>query len=275
MTPTIEEERNAALLGWYRESGRSLPWRDTAEPYPVLVSEIMLQQTRADRVAAYFERFMDHFPTVEALAAAPFADVAAEWSGLGYNVRAKRLHEAARRIAAEGWPESIDGLMTLPGVGPYTAHAVGAIAFGAPTPAVDTNLRRVLIRWHGEVLEGRRLERAASIALGDADASAWNQAMMDLGATVCLPRTPKCADCPVDVWCAGPDTYQPPRPQARFEGSLRQVRGAIVRRLVTGPATFAELVSTARAEPMLVAEAVDALTADAMITKTPTGYTLT
>jgi A/G-specific adenine glycosylase len=199
------------------------------------------------------------------LAQAPFRQVAALWSGLGYNVRAKRLHEAAKLVHADGWPDSVAGLERLPGVGPYTAQAIAAFAFGTQVAAVDTNVRRVLSRWHGEVLNGRSLPVAAGAALGDADPVDWNQAMMDLGATVCRPRDAQCGSCPVSNWCAGPSAYQPPRAQARFEGSVRQVRGAIMRELIRSGLDFAELVTATGYSAYRLAGGLEGLLDDELI----------
>ncbi|MEN8234042.1 MAG: A/G-specific adenine glycosylase [Actinomycetota bacterium] len=237
---SLDRERNDALLSWYGERRRPLPWRESNDPYRILVSEVMLQQTQVDRVVPYFERFIARFPTTDALASAPLRDVLDAWSGLGYNARAQRLREAARIITDDGWPTTPPELEELPGVGPYTAAAVASIAFGANVAAVDTNLQRVLSRWHGEVLRGAPLHAVASGVLGE-PASDWNQAMMDLGSSVCSPRSPVCGECPVKDWCAGPDAYAPPTPQGRFEGSARQLRGAVVRSLVGGPSTVRQL----------------------------------
>ncbi len=234
MTPRAEvAARNDALLAWYAEHQRDLPWRRTTDPYPVLVSELMLQQTQAARVVPLFESFMRRWPTVEELASADTAEILAAWSGLGYNSRALRLHQAARRIAEEGWPTSAAGLAELPGVGPYTAGAIASISFGEATPAVDTNLRRVISRWEGEPLEGRSLHDAAAQMVGD-PAGSWNQAIMDLGASVCRPREPRCGSCPVSEWCSDPAVYTAPPRQAAFEGSRRQLRGALVRAHLAG-----------------------------------------
>jgi A/G-specific adenine glycosylase len=255
----IEEERNAALVSWYRSEGRALPWRTRPDAYRTLLAEVMCQQTQVERVVPFFERFLEQFPTIEHLAAAPRREVIAAWNGLGYNARATRLHEAAQRIVDHGWPQEVAALEELPGVGPYTARAVAAIAFGGHVAAVDTNLRRVLSRWHGEALDERAATRVATEALGTADAATWNQAVMDLGAVLCRPRRPRCGVCPVRGWCAGPDVYTPPRPQPRFEGSLRQLRGAIVRRLVQAPATFSELIESTGFSAAEVEEAIDGL----------------
>ena len=227
-TGTKVRDRNRALLRWYADHRRDLPWRSDPTPYGTLVSEAMLQQTQVDRVIPRYRAFMERWPTVEALASADREEIVAEWSGLGYNARAVRLHDAARRIAAEGWPTTSEGLAALPGVGPYTAAAIASIGFGEHAAAVDTNLRRVLSRWEGEALSGASLRTVAQDCVGR-PAGDWNQAMMDLGATLCRPRAPRCGACPVSEWCADPTVYEAPRPQGRFEGSRRQLRGALVR----------------------------------------------
>lgn len=241
MALLIEDERNEALFSWYRAEQRSFPWRGETDPYRILVSEAMLQQTQAARVIPFYQRFVDRFPTVESLAAADLQEVLGLWTGLGYNSRGLRLREAARRIDSDGWPTTPEALIELPGVGPYTASAVASFAFGVRVPAVDTNLRRVLSRWHGEPLNGSSLQTAAVAALGD-PSSDWNQAMMDLGATTCVSKMPRCGACPVKDWCSGPASYSPAPAQGRFEGSARQLRGAIVRSLVRGDATFRDIV---------------------------------
>ena len=240
MTARVDRERNEALLSWYAEHRRDLPWRGVSDPYLVLVSEVMLQQTQASRVVPYYHAFVERFPTVEALADAPLREVLAVWSGLGYNGRARRLRDAARIIVAEGWPSDTDALERLPGVGNYTAAAIAAFAFDEPVVTIDTNVRRVISRWNGEPLDGAALQSAAESALGAPPAD-WNQAMMDLGSSLCVARGARCDECPVADWCSGPDSYVPTVAQARFEGSTRQLRGAIVRAVTTAPRTSAEL----------------------------------
>jgi A/G-specific adenine glycosylase len=188
----------------------------------------MLQQTQVSRVIPKFESFMASWPSVESLAVAETDELLTTWSGLGYNSRALRLRDASRLVAANGWPDSINGLMTLPGVGPYTAAAIGSISFGADVPAVDTNLKRVLSRWAGEPLEGSTLDAYAHGVLGS-PAGDWNQALMDLGATLCTPKEPMCGGCPVTKWCTDPAVYDPPPRQSTFKGSHRQLRGALLR----------------------------------------------
>jgi A/G-specific adenine glycosylase len=191
----------------------------------------MLQQTQAARVVNPYERFIDRFPTPKTAADSSTGELLAVWVGLGYNSRALWLREAARMIVADGWPTTMDGLRSLPGVGPYTAAAVACFAFGRQVPAVDTNLRRVLSRWVGRALDKAELAATATDLLPDGAAVDWNQAVMDLGAGICRPK-PDCGTCPVATWCAGPDVYVPPRPQGRFEGSVRQARGSILKTLV-------------------------------------------
>jgi len=200
-----------ALLAWFAEYGRDLPWRRTRNPYAILVSEVMLQQTQVERVIPRYLGWLERWPTVEALAAASPADVIREWQGLGYNRRGLNLHRAARQIAAAGWPED---LTELPGVGPYTAAAVANFAFGRDVLPLDTNVRRIL----------ERTSQTFSSAAG--------QALMDLGATVCLARIPRCGVCPLADECPSRGRrYQPLRKQSSFEGSFRQ-RRALTLRLV-------------------------------------------
>jgi A/G-specific adenine glycosylase len=227
----------ASLLSWYEAVRRPLPWRRTREPYALLVSEVMLQQTQAARVVPYYEAFLARFPDAVALAAAPVRDVLAAWSGLGYNRRALALREAARVVAAEGWPED---LTTLPGVGPYTAAAVGSFAWDRQVAALDTNARRVIERWDGEARAPAALARRAAEWLPPGRAATFNQAMMELGATTCTARAPRCAACPLRAGCAASAAGNPAgvprerRTPARFEDTDRWARGRVVAALVAG-----------------------------------------
>ena len=198
-----------ALLAWFREKGRDLPWRDTRDPYAILVSEVMLQQTQVERVIPRYLRWLERWPTAEALAGAPRADVIREWQGLGYNRRAVSLHRAAERIATAGWP---DDLTELPGVGRYTADAVARFAWEDDVLPVDTNVRRVIERTGG--------------SFGPASA----HALMDLGATVCVARVPRCGICPLAKRCPSRGRrYEPERKQGPFEGSFRQRRATTLK----------------------------------------------
>jgi A/G-specific adenine glycosylase len=223
-----------ALLDWYAASHRDFPWRHTTDPYAVLVSEVMLQQTQASRIAARFPRFMARFPTVESLAAAPPAEVLAEWSGLGYNRRALALQRAAGAVAALGWPRDVAGLQALPGIGPYTARAVASLAFGIPAGVVDTNVRRWLLRRFGGPDAPRRLQLLADelAAPGrNGDVAAWTHATMEFGASICRSRDPRCDACPIARGCPSRGlaaTVPVPR-QPALRGSDRAYRGAILR----------------------------------------------
>jgi len=215
-----------SLLRWFAENARPLPWRETRDPYALLVSEVMLQQTQALRVVPYYERWLARFPDARALAQAPARDVLTLWSGLGYNRRALALQAAARVVAASGWPED---LTELPGVGPYTAAAVASFAWGRQEAAIDTNVRRVLER-----REGRFVRERVDQLLPPGRAAEFNQAMMELGATVCRPRAPRCGECPVAEGCGGfaaapRRTGEPP-----FERTDRFARGRVVAALVAG-----------------------------------------
>jgi A/G-specific adenine glycosylase len=232
----------AVLDGWYRTNGRDLAFRRTSDPYAVLVSEVIAQQTQAERAAAYWERFMVRFPTVDALADATPADVLREWQGLGYNRRALRLWRAACAIR-DGYdgrvPTSIAALERLPGVGPYTARAVAAIAFKQPAGAVDVNVRRVL----GRVIAGAgdlpasAIQEAADAGASAIDPATWTHAIMDLGATICRPRGPRCDACPARALCAFARAETLPTPEAsktappRFPATNRWLRGRILDRL--------------------------------------------
>ena len=202
------------LLAWFGEYGRDLPWRRARDPYAILVSEVMAQQTQVERVVPRWQRWLGRWPTVEALAAALAADVIREWQGLGYNRRALALHRAAWHVAVHGWPED---LTELPGVGPYTADAVSCFAFGRPVLPVDVNVRRV----------SERTQHAFSPAAA--------QALMDLGATVCLARIPRCDVCPLAGSCPSRGRrFEPSRLQGPFEGSFRQRRATALREVVAG-----------------------------------------
>lgn len=195
----------AALLTYFRENARSFPWRSDTDPYRVLVSEVMLQQTRAAVVSPYFERWMHRFPTLSVLADASEEEVLKAWEGLGYYSRALRLRRAAREIVRRHGgrvPATADLLRTLPGIGPYTAGAVASIAYGSAVPAVDANARRVLARLMNEPEPAPRvLEEWAGALVDPADPGAFNQALMELGARICLPRAPRCGECPIPSHC--------------------------------------------------------------------------
>src|SRR3954453_19311072 len=203
-----------ALLAWYGRNKRPLPWRETEDPYAILVSEVMLQQTQVERVVPRWTAWLERWPTVGGLAAASPAEVIVEWQGLGYNRRAISLHRSAQHVAAHGWP---DDLTELPGVGPYTAAAVGNFAFGRDVLPVDVNIARIQER-SGEQFDGE-----------------CAQALFDLGATICLARIPRCGQCPLAAGCPSRGRrYEPLRKQSRFEGSFRQRRANALREVAAG-----------------------------------------
>jgi A/G-specific adenine glycosylase len=224
-----------ALLGWYAQNRRDLPWRKTHDPYAILVSEVMLQQTQVERVIPRWLAWLERWPDPASLAAASPGDVIRAWQGLGYNRRALHLHRAARAIDEHGWP---DDLTELPGVGPYTAAAIRNQAFGEAVLPVDTNVARIQER------------------TGHAFGPQALQALFDLGATVCLARVPRCNLCPLAGDCpARGERYEPLRKQARFEGSFRQRRAALLRLVAEEPAPLEALDR----------EAVDALVRDGLV----------
>jgi A/G-specific adenine glycosylase len=225
----------AALLAWYDEHGRDLPWRRTRDAYAILVSEVMLQQTQVARVVPRYLAWLERWPTVRTLAAASPAEVIREWQGLGYNRRALNLHRAAARIAAKGWP---DDLTELPGVGRYTADAVARFALDAPVLPEDVNVRRVVERSGG--------------TFGPASA----HALMDLGATICLARIPRCGACPLARDCPSRgNRYETVPKQSRFEGSFRQRRARALSLVAEAP----------RPAKALDREAVASLAADGLV----------
>lgn len=223
-----------ALLNWSARTRRDLPWRHTRDPWAILVSEVMLQQTQVPRVVPKYQAFLERFPSAAACAASPLADVVRQWAGLGYNRRAVKLHGAAVAVVERhggAFPDDLDALMALPGVGPYTARAVMTFAFGRDVGIVESNTGRVLARVAGRPLSPREAQDRADDLVPQGEGWAWNQAMIDLGATVCLRRAPKCGECPVAAqcrWHAGPDPAAPATKQSTFAGSDRQGRGRLV-----------------------------------------------
>jgi len=203
--PHQQRRFQKSLLAWYERHRRDLPWRSSRDPYRVWLSEVMLQQTRVAAVIEHYHEFLRRFPTVEKLAAAPETSVLAAWSGLGYYRRARMLRAAAKVVVREyggRFPESPEGLRELPGIGRYTAAAIASIAFEEPAAVVDGNVERVLQRVSGKRLTGEELWRAANELLDAKRPGDFNQAMMELGATVCTPRAPVCLTCPVVGLCA-------------------------------------------------------------------------
>lgn len=238
------------VVAWARRELRDLPWRRSRDPWEILVAETMLQQTQVSRVLDRWPRFLDRFPDPRTCAAAPQADLLREWEGLGYNRRAVALHRAAIQVVTqhEGHvPSTLDELMALPGVGPYTARAVRAFAFELPAAPVDTNIGRVLARAAGATLSPKEAQALADALLSERTPAEgvwlWNQAVMELGAVVCTKRGPDCGACPARSACAWRGEGDDPavgsaavgRTQSRFEGSDRQLRGRMIDALRRSP----------------------------------------
>ena len=252
---TARAKLQDAILAWYDAHGRSLAFRATSDPYAVLVSEVMAQQTQIGRVSEAWAAFLVAFPTIPALAEATPADVLRAWRGLGYNRRALNLWRAARVVVEDHGgelPRDVAALERLPGIGPYTARAVAAIAFGLPVGAVDTNIRRVLARaltGSRDGLTARELQRVADESVPTVRPAEWTHALMDVGATFCRPTAPRCGDCPARNECryaatAGAAEHVPARGRARraaaepplpFPATSRWLRGRILDRLRDGP----------------------------------------
>lgn len=254
----MDDPTAAHLLRWFDEEGRDLPWRRIRDPWWILLAEAMSQQTQLARVVPRWEWFVDRWPTATDGANASPADLITAWAGLGYNRRARDLHRAAVLIRDRfggAVPDRLEDLLTLPGVGPYTARAVLAFAHEVDGFGVlDTNVARVLARWHGRRLGRAEAQRLADSSVPVGEAWRWNQAMIDLGATRCRTRDPLCSTCPVSATCAWSTAGRPePDPavgsagasgrQSRFEGSDRQGRGRLLDALRTGPVYPAEFAS--------------------------------
>ena len=251
MSPELQH----AVLTWGAQERRDLPWRTTRDPWAILVSEVMLQQTQVARVIPRYLAFLQRFPTVATCATASVGEVVAEWVGLGYNRRAVRLHAAACMVMQEfdgRFPPTARELQQLPGVGPYTVRALLAFAFEDDAAVVDTNVARVLARVADRRLTPREVQAAADAALPAGEAWAWNQAMLDIGAALCRPLAPRCTACPLETacgWraggCADPDpalgSAGVSGGQSRFDGSDRQGRGRLVAALRHGPVPAARL----------------------------------
>ena len=265
---------------------RSLPWSNCGDPWAVLVSEVMLQQTQVSRVKEAWPRFLERFPTPEACANASLDDVLRQWSGLGYARRARALYLAAKEITQqhEGVvPRTLDQLQALPGVGNYTSRAVASFAYGEPVAVLDTNVGRILARALANTsLTPREAQALADAARGRIDSALWNQAMLDLGAQFCK-ATPLCATCPVRTVCAwqregGPDpsvqSAAVSRPQPRFHGSLRQQRGTVLRVLGEAACTRAQLAASEGVDEERLDRVLFDLERDGLITKTRRRWSL-
>ncbi len=289
--PPPPEWDPAALLGWAAGRRDHLPWRGTRDPWAVLVSESMLQQTQVDRVVPRWWRFMERFPTVAACADAGVGAVIEEWAGLGYNRRAVNLHRCAVEVRDRhdaAVPDDLGALLALPGIGPYTARAILAFAFEHDVAVLDTNVGRVLARQSGERLRPAEAQRVADGLVPHGEGWAWNQAMLDLGALVCGKRSPQCTACPVATSCAWWNAGRPDpdpavgsagvgRGQSRFEGSFRQGRARLLDVVRLGDAVPRERFVagcgwTDRVDgDELARRAADSLLADGLVVETADG----
>lgn len=246
----------AALMVWGERHRRDLPWRRTRDPWEILVSEVMLQQTQISRVVPQYQAFLEEFPTASHCAAAPVSSVIRAWDGLGYNRRAVQLHRCAQQLVERHGgspPHDLPALLKLPGVGPYTARAVLAFAYENDVGVVDTNVGRVLARWLGRRLGVVEAQATADAAVPDGSGWAWNQALFDLAAQVCTRRAPRCDQCPVRSTCRWQGQGTDPADgsarvsggQSRFDGSDRQGRGRLVAALRCGPVPRSALAAAA------------------------------
>ena len=241
--PGALTQSSGEVLGWGLPRLRDLPWRRTRDPWAILVSEVMLQQTQVLRVIPKWLAFMEAYPTPADCAAASLGDVLRLWQGLGYPRRARNLQLAAAEVTRlGGFPATLEQLLALPGVGQYTARAILAFAFEADAAVVDTNIARVIARVAGSTMTAKQVQAAADDAQPQGLSWEWNQCLMELGAVLCRP-TPNCAECPLADVCAwhgvGPDpavgSAGVSRAQTRFEGSERQARGRLLKALTSGP----------------------------------------
>ena len=288
----ISAAAQGLVLSWWDRHGRDLPWRDTRDPWAVLIAEIMAQQTQVNRVVPRWHEFLERWPTPAVLAAASLADVLRAWQGLGYPRRAANLHRSAQVVVADpglggSLPDTLEGLLALPGIGPYTARAVLAFAHEADVGVVDTNTGRILARVGGRRLGARAAQVAADAWVPAGEGWAWNQAMLDVGALLCRP-VPRCHDCPLAISCRWAlDGWTNPDPaaksagvsvrQAPYRGSMREVRGRVLDVLAEGGATTDDVIASSvralapsaahHAEPrdVRVVEALTQLEADGLV----------
>jgi A/G-specific adenine glycosylase len=261
-------------LRWGLPRLRDLPWRRTRDPWAILVSEVMLQQTQAARVVPKWHEFVAAYPSPAECADASLGDVLRLWHGLGYPRRARNLHAAAAQIVELGqFPSTLETLLLLPGVGEYTARAVLAFAFEADVAVVDTNIARVLARVAGHRLTAKQAQAAADALLPAGDSWSWNQCLMDVGAVLCRPATPQCGVCPWQDRCAWHGLGEDPSHgsagvstrQARFAGSDRQARGRLMKALVDGEVSIGRAAAVMRCDTTRAARLVDDLRRERLV----------
>jgi A/G-specific adenine glycosylase len=269
-------KHSAELMRWGLPRLRDLPWRGTRDPWAILVSEVMLQQTQAARVVPKWHGFLAAYPSPADCAEASLGDVLRLWQGLGYPRRARNLHAAAVQILALGqFPSTLETLLLLPGVGEYTARAVLAFAFEADVAVVDTNIARVLARLAGHRLTAKQAQAAADVALPAGDSWLWNQCLMDLGAVLCRPVSPQCDVCPLQNQCAWRGSGDDPSygsagvstRQARFAGSDRQARGLLMKALVVGHVSMDRVAAVMRCDATRARRLVDDLEREELVVR--------
>jgi A/G-specific adenine glycosylase len=274
VTPRGDGSFAGPVLAWGLPRLRDLPWRYTRDPWAVLVSEVMLQQTQAARVVPKWRAFLEEFPTTAACAHASLGDVLRLWQGLGYPRRARNLHAAAVEVERLGaFPRTLPGLLALPGVGAYTARAVLAFAFEDDAAVVDTNIARVYARVLGTRLTPAAVQAAADEQLPLGQAWEWNQCLMDLGAVLCRPVAPGCGECPIAGQCSyrgvgddpAPGSAGVSRTQARFEGSDRQARGRLLKALSVAPVATSDVGQAMAVTPERASRLVHALVSEGLV----------
>lgn len=275
MTPDARAVR--ALIRWFGREGHDFPWRNTRDRWAILVSEVMLQSTQVSRVVPYYEAWMTRWPGAADLAAAPLGEVLAQWQGLGYPRRARNLHACAAAVEAAGaFPDTLDELLALPGIGPYTARAILTFAFERDVAVVDTNIARVYARLLGRRLTPKEVQTAADDALVHGDSWAWNQCLMDLGAVLCRPGTPRCHECPLASGCAWRGGSEPDpatgsaggsTPQGRFDGSDRQARGRLMQALTVGAVGVSAVAEVMARDATTSARLVDDLCREGLVVR--------